>query len=82
MAKHYRYVGPEAIRRKVAGAPAGVRADSIRDLEEWLRRTDQRPNPEGLFAVTFVVAEDGWPAASGSGSSRSSCRPSARTESR
>jgi hypothetical protein len=60
MAKHYRYVGPEAILRKVAGAPAGVRADSVRDLEEWLRRNDPRLNPEGLFAVTFVVDQDGY----------------------
>ena len=55
----YHYIGPEDVRRKVAGAPRGFRVDSIAALEGWLRQTRQRPNHDGLIALTFVVDEDG-----------------------
>src|SRR5262249_22111149 len=43
------------VRRKAAGSPPGLRVGSARDLVEWLARAGQRPDPEGLLAVTFVV---------------------------
>ncbi len=54
----YHYVGPDDIRSRAAGAPAGMVIASGHDLEEWLHRTGQQPNPQGLFPVTFVVDED------------------------
>ncbi len=57
--KRYHYVGPEAIRSRTVDAPPGVMVGSVHDLEEWLRRTGQRANPQGLFPVTFVVDEAG-----------------------
>jgi hypothetical protein len=55
MARLYHYLGPEDVRRKAAGSPPGLRVGSARGLLEWLARTGQRPNREGLLAVTFVV---------------------------
>src|SRR5262245_46362762 len=59
MAKLYRYVGPEDIRRRASGGQSGVRVESVHDLDAWIRETAQRPNREGLIAVTFVVDERG-----------------------
>src|SRR5262245_52318542 len=59
MPRLYEYVGPDDIRRKALTAPAGVRIESALDLENWARQTGQRPNREGLIAVTFVVDEQG-----------------------
>jgi hypothetical protein len=57
--KLYLYVGPEDIRTRAAHAPPGVKVESLSDLKDWLRRTGQKPNREGLVAVTFVVDEEG-----------------------
>jgi hypothetical protein len=55
----YPYIGPNAIREHAAGKPAGLRVESLQDLERWLRATAQEPNREGLIAVTFVVDRQG-----------------------
>jgi hypothetical protein len=36
-----------------------VRIESPLDLVNWARQTRQTPNPDGLFAVTFVVVGQG-----------------------
>src|SRR5262245_59429336 len=59
MTKLYRYVGPEPIRIRTAHASAGTSIESLNDLDSWLRQTAQKPNQEGLFAVTFVIDEEG-----------------------
>lgn len=59
MARLYFYVGPEQIRARAIGAFPGTKIGSARDLENWLGSTGQRPNPEGLYVVTFVVDEQG-----------------------
>lgn len=53
--KFYHYVGPDDIRTKAAQVSPGVRIECVGDLEDWLRRTGQRPNVEGQFVVTFVI---------------------------
>src|SRR5258708_4137863 len=55
----YFYVGPDEIRARAIGASPGTKIDSASDLENWLQATAQRPNPDGLHAVTFVVDEQG-----------------------
>ena len=57
MTKLYHYVGPEDIRKRAAAAQAGVRIESALDLDKWIRAAGQRPNLEGVVAVTFVVDE-------------------------
>lgn len=59
MVKLYRYVGPEAIRRRTGGAPSGWAVESVKDLLSWAISTGQEPNQEGAVAVTFVVDEQG-----------------------
>jgi hypothetical protein len=59
MARLYHYVGPEEVRRKAAGAPPGLPVLLAGDLEGWLRTAGQRPNREGLLAVTFIVDRQG-----------------------
>lgn len=59
MTKLYRYVGPEDIRTRATAASRGVRIESAGDLVDWMLRTDQRPNREGLVPITFVVDEQG-----------------------
>jgi hypothetical protein len=71
--KLYRYVGPEDIRTRVAHAPLGVKVESVRDLEGWLHRTRQKPNREGLVAVTFVVDEEGFLRVADRGSEHVAC---------
>jgi hypothetical protein len=57
--KLYRYVGPEEIRLWTTSIPGGARIESAHDLDNWLHRTGQKPNPEDLFVVTFVIDEEG-----------------------
>jgi hypothetical protein len=59
MTRVYQYVGPEEIRKRAAGVPAGVGVESARELVSWLRDTKQQPGRDGLYAVTFVVDEQG-----------------------
>jgi hypothetical protein len=59
MKKLYDYVGPAAIKARIAGLPAGTRISSAADLLAWLRRTGQQPGPEGLVPATFVINEQG-----------------------
>src|SRR5262249_8850958 len=42
------YVGPDDIRRRTVGAPAGVGIAAAQDLLTWLAATVQRPNRKGL----------------------------------
>jgi hypothetical protein len=58
-AKLYRYVGPDDIRIRARQQPAGLAINSAHDLQTWLQQTDQKPNAEGRFAVTFVVDAGG-----------------------
>ena len=71
--KLYHYVGPEDIRTRAAGDEPGFKIESIGDLENWLRRTSQRPNPEGQFAVTFVVDDKGFLRVADRGSEHVAC---------
>jgi hypothetical protein len=59
MIRLYDYVGPAAIRARVAGSPAGARISSAVDLLVWVRRTGERPGPDGLVAGTFVIDAGG-----------------------
>lgn len=59
MARLYFYVGPEEIRTRAVGASPGMVIASAHDVENWLLVTAQRPNPDGLYVVTFVVDEQG-----------------------
>jgi hypothetical protein len=61
------------IRRRALTAPAGVRIESALDLENWTRQTGQRPNREGLIAVTFVVEEQGDLRVADRGSEHAAC---------
>jgi uncharacterized protein (TIGR02996 family) len=60
MLKLYHYVGPEDIRHRAMGTPAGLRVRSASDLEGWVRGTGQVPNRDGLVAATFVVDPHGF----------------------
>lgn len=53
------YVGPAAVRARVAGRPAGTRIGAVADLLAWVRGTGQRPGPDGLVAATFVIDASG-----------------------
>lgn len=59
MARLYHYVGPAAVRERVAGTPAGVPIASADDLSRWVDATGQEPDPAGQVPVTFVVDEQG-----------------------
>src|SRR5437763_13076170 len=59
MRRLYRYVGPEAIRRRALAAPAGTRIALTADLARWLTETGQNSDAAGLIALTFVVDEQG-----------------------
>jgi len=52
-------VGPDDIRKKVAGAPPGTTIRSQADLTEWLRRTREPADTSGLVRLTFVVDGEG-----------------------
>jgi hypothetical protein len=60
MPRKYKYVGSDDIRLKVAGFPSGKRINSVRDLENWLAQTKQKPNNWGIIAATFVIDEEGY----------------------
>jgi len=45
--KRYPYVGPHDILRHALKEPAGMPVRSAADLEDWLRRTGQKPNRLG-----------------------------------
>ena len=57
MTRLYSYVGPAAIKGRVAGRRAGTPIRSAADLLAWVRRTGRRPGPGGLVAATFVIDE-------------------------
>jgi hypothetical protein len=53
----YTYVGPANIRARAATSPPGQKIASVLDLEAWLLQAEQRPTPDGVIVVTFVVDE-------------------------
>jgi hypothetical protein len=53
--RQYEYVGPAAIKTRVAGHPAGTRVSSAADLLAWVREAESE---RGLVAATFVI--DQW----------------------
>jgi hypothetical protein len=55
----YRYVGPAAIKGRVAGRPAGTLITSVADLLAWLRDAGEHPGRDGLIAATFVIDAHG-----------------------
>lgn len=71
--KRYSYVGPEDILTKAAGASPGVKIESSRDLKDWLQKTAQKPNPEGRFAITFVIDAKGFLRVADRGSEHVAC---------
>jgi hypothetical protein len=52
MTRLYSYVGPAAIKARVAGRPSGVRIASPADLLAWARLADRE---RGLVPATFVI---------------------------
>jgi hypothetical protein len=69
----YHYIGPEDVRLRSAGAPAGVPITSAAHFGNWVRETGQRSNPVGLLAVTFVVDESGTLRVADRGSEHVAC---------
>lgn len=59
MMKLYSYVGPANIRARAATSRPGQKVRSVHDLDIWIRQSRQRPDPDGLVVVTFVVDELG-----------------------
>jgi hypothetical protein len=59
MTRPYHYVGPPAIKARVAAGPTGTRIASAAVLLAWVRDTDQCPGPDGLVAATFVIETNG-----------------------
>lgn len=59
MKKEYNYVGPDEIRISVANSPAGIQIKSVKELENWIHKTEQKPDASGLIAATFVVDLEG-----------------------
>jgi hypothetical protein len=58
MARLYRYVGPEAVKARIAvGRPIGERVGSAADIAAWARRGGQ--GRDGLVAATFVIDATG-----------------------
>lgn len=57
MARLYRYVGPEAIREAVAGAPEGAIIGSAQALEAWGR--EHGAGASASVTVTFVIDAQG-----------------------
>ena len=55
----YSYVGPEAIRSRVASSPAGEPIRSVADLLSWFDSGGQQPDAAGLIGVTFVIDPSG-----------------------
>lgn len=55
----YRYVGPEAIRRRAMSAPPGARIHTPADVRRWVRETGQTADRSGCVVATFVVDETG-----------------------
>jgi hypothetical protein len=58
MARLYCYVGPEAIKARIARQPAGVKISSASDILAWVHNSGQL-DPEGLVAATFVIDPSG-----------------------
>jgi hypothetical protein len=56
MPRPYDYVGPAAIKARVAGRPAGTRITSFADILAWVRQAHEG---QGLVAATFVIDEKG-----------------------
>jgi hypothetical protein len=69
--KRYQYVGPEDIL--IRAALPGAKIEAVRDLEEWLHLTRQKPNRDGRFVVTFVVDEQASLRAADRGSEHVAC---------
>ncbi|WP_435022458.1 hypothetical protein TA3x_000090 [Tundrisphaera sp. TA3] len=57
--RHYGYVGPEAIRLRVAASPPGQGIGSLRELNRWAAANKPSTSPAGQLVATFVVALDG-----------------------
>jgi hypothetical protein len=56
MTRPYHYVGPAAIKARVAGSPAGIRIATAANLLAWAHRAGRE---QGLLAATFVIDEQG-----------------------
>jgi hypothetical protein len=57
--RFYPYVGPTAIQARLGGRSGGTQVSSAADILVWVRATGQRPGPDGLVAVTFVIDPNG-----------------------
>jgi hypothetical protein len=56
MPRLYAYVGPDSIRARLNGKPAGTRIHSATDLLDWIRRSER----DGDYIVaTFVIDSTG-----------------------
>ncbi len=60
MERSYKYVGDINIRISVADCPPGIQIKSIKNLEYWIDRTQEKPNSWGVIPATFVVDLEGY----------------------
>ena len=59
MIRSYRYIGPQDIVHAVANHPQGHPIQSVADLKDWMKQTQQQSNRWGLVEATFVITEEG-----------------------
>jgi hypothetical protein len=57
--KLYNYVGPDSIRVKSVGRPAGRAIASSKDLFRWIAETNPSRAQDGRTAATFVIDPEG-----------------------
>src|SRR4051812_45427011 len=55
----YRYVGPGRLLTLVGNGVAGRRVDSVRELEAWVKDSEEPPTQDGLTPATYVVDRQG-----------------------
>ena len=53
--RFYEYVGTNNIKLSVTGYGAGMRIESLKDLEDWIDRTGQGQQNLGSIAATLVI---------------------------